>query len=52
MHLFFTVAAAARAVGTAVGSTFSSEQVSQVQDLAAAHKDPEFAEFVSRIIKV
>src|SRR5215813_3788822 len=46
------VAAEARAVATAVVSTFSSEQVSQLQDLAAARKDPEFAEFVSRIMKV
>jgi dimethylaniline monooxygenase (N-oxide forming) len=45
------IAAEARAVGTAVGSTFSSEQVSQLQDLAAARTDPEFAEFVSRITK-
>jgi hypothetical protein len=46
------VAAEARAVGTTVGSTFSSDQVSQLQDLAAARKDPEFAEFVSRITKL
>src|SRR5262245_25131592 len=46
------IATEARAVGTAVGSTFSSEQVSQLQDLAAARKGPEFAEFVSRIMKV
>jgi len=46
------VAAEGRAIGTAVGSTFSSEQVSQLQDLAAARKDPEFAEFVSRIPKL
>jgi dimethylaniline monooxygenase (N-oxide forming) len=44
-------AAEARAVGMAVGSTFSNEQVSQLQDLAAARKDPEFVEFVSRITK-
>jgi len=46
------VAAEARAVGTAVGSTFSNEQVSQLQDLATARKDPEFAEFVSRTTKL
>jgi dimethylaniline monooxygenase (N-oxide forming) len=46
------IAAEARAVGTAVGSTFSSEQVSQLQDLAAVRKDPEFAEFISRITKL
>jgi dimethylaniline monooxygenase (N-oxide forming) len=46
------IAAEARAVGTAVSSTFSSEQVAQLQDLAAARKDPEFAEFVSRITKL
>jgi len=45
------IAAEARAVGTAVGSTFSNEQVSQLQNLAAARKDPGFAEFVSRITK-
>jgi hypothetical protein len=41
------IAADALAVGTALGSTFSSEQLSQLQDLAAARKDPEFAEFVN-----
>jgi dimethylaniline monooxygenase (N-oxide forming) len=41
------LAAEARAAGTALGSTFSSEQLSQLQDLAAARKDPGFAEFVS-----
>ena len=46
------IAAEARAVGTAVSSTFSSEQVAQLQDLAAARKDSEFAEFVSRITKL
>ena len=46
------IAAEARALGTAVNSTFSSEQVAQLQDLAAARKDPEFAEFVSRITKL
>ena len=46
------IAAEARALGTAVNSTFSSEQVAQLQDLAAARKDPEFAEFVSRIPKL
>jgi dimethylaniline monooxygenase (N-oxide forming) len=45
------IAAEARAVGAAVSSTFSSEQVAQLQDLAAARKDPEFAEFVSCITK-
>jgi hypothetical protein len=46
------IAAEARAVGTAAGCTFSSEQVSQLQDLAAARRDSEFAEFVSRITKL
>jgi dimethylaniline monooxygenase (N-oxide forming) len=46
------IAAEARAVGTAVNSTFSSEQAAQLQDLADARKDPEFAEFVSRITKL
>jgi hypothetical protein len=46
------IAAEARALGTAVSSTFSSDQVAQLQDLAAARKDPEFAEFVSRITKL
>ena len=46
------IAAEARALGTAVNSTFSSEQVAQLQDLAAARKDPELAEFVSRIPKL
>ena len=45
------IAAEAQASGTAVGSSFSNEQVSQLQDLAAARKDPEFAEFVCRITK-
>jgi len=45
------IAAEARAVGTD-SSTFSSEQVAQLQDLAAARKDPEFAEFVSCIPKL
>jgi hypothetical protein len=44
--------AEARAVGTPVSSTFSSEQVAQLEDLAVARKDPEFAEFVSRITKL
>src|SRR5258708_37547527 len=46
------VAAEARAVGTAVGSTFSSEQVLQLQDLAAARKDPAVAAFSIRIPKL
>jgi hypothetical protein len=41
-------AAEARAAGTAVGSAFSSERLSQLQDLATVRKDPEFAEFVAR----
>ena len=45
------IAAEAQAAGTAVSSTFSSERVAELQDLAAARKDPEFAEFVSRITK-
>jgi len=45
------IAAEARAVGTAVGSTFSSEQLVQLQDLAASRKDPEFTAFVSRITR-
>jgi dimethylaniline monooxygenase (N-oxide forming) len=46
------VAAEAQALATAVGSRFSSEQLSQLQDLALARKDPEFAEFVRRITKL
>jgi dimethylaniline monooxygenase (N-oxide forming) len=46
------IAAEARAAGTAVSCTFSSEQVGQLRDLAAARKDPEFAEFVRRITKL
>ena len=46
------ITAEARAVGAAVGCAFSSEQVTQLQGLAAARKDPEFAEFVSRITKL
>ena len=46
------ILAEARAAGTAVSSTFSSEQVAQLQDLAAVREDPEFAEFVSRITKL
>jgi dimethylaniline monooxygenase (N-oxide forming) len=45
------VAAEARTSGTVVGSSFSNEQMSQLQDLAAARKDPEFAEFVGRVTK-
>jgi hypothetical protein len=45
------IAAEAQAAGTAISSTFSSERVAELQDLAAARKDPEFAEFVSRITK-
>ena len=40
------IAAEARAAGTAFGSAFSSEQLSQLQDLAAVRKDPEFAELL------
>ena len=43
------IAAEAQALGTIVSSTFSSEEVAQLQDLAAARKDPDFAEFVDRI---
>jgi hypothetical protein len=43
------IAAEAEALGTVVSSAFSSEQVAQLQDLAAARKDPDFAEFVDRI---
>jgi len=42
------IAAEARALCTAVGSTFSSEQLSQLQDLAS-QKDAEFAEFVAAL---
>ena len=44
------IAAEARALGTVGSSTFSSEQVAQLQSLAAAGKDPDFAEFVKRIV--
>ena len=40
------VADEARELGTVCSSTFSSEQVAQLEVLAAARKDPEFAKFV------
>jgi thioredoxin reductase len=43
------ITAEARALGTIVSSTFSSEEVAQVHTLAAARKDPDFSEFVDRI---
>jgi dimethylaniline monooxygenase (N-oxide forming) len=46
------IAAEARALGTVANSTFSSEEAAQLQALAAARKDPDFAEFVSRITKL
>ena len=46
------IAAEARALGTVVSSTFSREQMAQLQDLAATRKHPEFAEFVSRIMEL
>ena len=42
------IASEARALGTVVSSTFSSEQVAQLHALAAARKDSNFAEFVDR----
>jgi dimethylaniline monooxygenase (N-oxide forming) len=45
------IAAEARAVGTVVDSAFSSEEVTQLQALAAAREDPEFTEFVDKIMK-
>ena len=42
------IAAEARAAGTVFGSAFSSEQLSQLQDSAAARNDPEFAEFIKQ----
>ena len=44
------IAAEARALGTVVSSTFSSEQAAQLHALAAARKDSNFAEFVDRIL--
>jgi dimethylaniline monooxygenase (N-oxide forming) len=45
------IAADARALGTAVDSAFSSEEVTQLQALAAAREDPEFTEFVNQVMK-
>ena len=42
------IAAEARALGTVVDSAFSSEEVTQLQALAAAREDPEFTEFVNQ----
>ena len=41
----------ARALGTVVSPRFSSEEVAQLQALAAARKDLQFAEFVDWITK-
>jgi len=45
------IAAEARALGTVVDSAFSSEEVTQLQALAAAREDPEFTEFVDQVMK-
>ena len=45
------VATEARVLGTVGTAEFSSEQVAQLQVLAEARKDAEFAEFVDRITK-
>jgi dimethylaniline monooxygenase (N-oxide forming) len=45
------IATEARAIGTVVGPRFSSEEVEQLQALAAARNDLQFAEFVDRITK-
>lgn len=45
------IATEARALGTVVGAAFSSNEVTQLQALAAARKDLEFAEFVDSITK-
>jgi dimethylaniline monooxygenase (N-oxide forming) len=45
------IAADARALGTVVDSAFSSEEVTQLQALAAAREDPEFTEFVNQVMK-
>jgi dimethylaniline monooxygenase (N-oxide forming) len=45
------IATEARAIGTVVSPRFSSEEVAQLQALAAARKDLKFAEFVDRITK-
>jgi dimethylaniline monooxygenase (N-oxide forming) len=43
------IAAEARALRTVGNSAFTSEEAAQLQALAAARKDPDFAEFVERI---
>jgi dimethylaniline monooxygenase (N-oxide forming) len=43
------VATEAQACGTLANPEFSSDQVAQLQALAADRKDPEFAKFVDRI---
>ena len=45
------IATEARALGTVGTAEFSSEQVAQLQVLAKARKDAEFAQFVNRITK-
>ncbi|HYY29032.1 MAG TPA: NAD(P)-binding domain-containing protein [Chthoniobacterales bacterium] len=45
------IATEARALGTVVTAGFPSEQVAQLQVLAKARKNSEFAEFVDRITK-
>src|ERR1700751_318898 len=45
------VATEARAIGTVVGPRFSSDEVEQLQALAAARNNLQFAEFVDRITK-
>jgi dimethylaniline monooxygenase (N-oxide forming) len=45
------IATEAQALGTVANPRFSSEEVVQLQALAAARKDLEFAEFVDRIAK-
>jgi hypothetical protein len=45
------IATEARALGTVGAAGFSGEQVAQLQVLAKARKDAEFAQFVDRITK-
>jgi len=46
------ITAEAKALGTIVSSTFSSEEVAQLHALAAARKDPTFSEFVDRVADI
>jgi dimethylaniline monooxygenase (N-oxide forming) len=44
------IVAEAQALGTIVSSTFLTEEVAQLQALAVTRKDPNFSEFVDRVV--